>query len=131
MNDKIVYPTIDEIIELHKSMISIYGGESGDIYEGDLDFAVEAMKEAKGLFRKAATIWRGITQNHPFLDGNKRTGYVAAKAFLKVNGHDIDVDKETAFRICKAISQGKVSLNQIESWLVRNSKRKANGSKSK
>jgi len=98
--------------------ISDYGGRSGPVRgEGLVEQAVaaafqtfEGVDPHSGPFEKAAMLLRGITQGHPFNDGNKRTGFLVAAYYLKQVGHpwppQLPVDEVVAF--CLALSAGQI-----------------------
>jgi death-on-curing protein len=91
--------TLDEILEIHRDQITRYGGTTGIRDLGLLQSAA-AMPAAAfegrylhgDLFEMAAAYLFHITCNHPFLDGNKRVGTVAAIVFLELNGLELEAD---------------------------------------
>ncbi len=64
----------------------------------------------------AAAYAFGIARNHPFVDGNKRTAWVAARLFLKINGHKISYTREDAVRVMLALAAGEMSEEELASW---------------
>lgn len=103
------YLETEEIMKIHDEIIEKSGGHSGIINYGNLDFAVSQMKITQGLVRKAAILLFGIVAKHPFVDGNKRSGLVAAETFLRSNGKKLEAtDKDIWIKLHKT-SQGEMS----------------------
>ncbi len=65
----------------------------------------------------AAAYAHGIAQNHPFFDGNKRTAYIVCRAFLKLNGHDIDATDIDKYRMFLGVADGSVSEPALAQWI--------------
>ena len=75
-----------------------------------------AYYEGAGLIAQAATLLWGLIENHPFHDGNKRTAWVTAEAFLNANGVIITASDDEAFTVIVAAAQG-LSVEATEAWL--------------
>ena len=71
---------------------------------------------------KAAAIIESIVKNHPFVDGNKRTGYVLARLLLMNEQRDIHAHQEDKYQFVISISTGELNFDQIKEWLDKNSK---------
>jgi len=69
----------------------------------------------------AAAYAFGIVKNHPFVDGNKRAGFVAAYAFLGINGIDLTAPEEEAVIFTRGLAAGEVTLEEYTLWLRRSS----------
>jgi death-on-curing protein len=69
----------------------------------------------------AASYSHGIVKNHPFLDGNKRTGFMAAYIFLGVNGWFLEAPEEEAVLETLSLAAGESSEEAYAAWLERNS----------
>jgi death-on-curing protein len=101
-------------------MIERYGGLDG-IRDPGLLHAAVAMPQAslggeylhKDLFEMAAAYLYHIVQNHPFLDGNKRTGAAAAIIFLAMNDIELNANQEGLVQITLAVATGKARKSQI------------------
>jgi death on curing protein len=76
------------------------------------------------LFSKAAVMGHSIIKNHPFVDGNKRTGFEAMRLLLRLNGYDIQASLNSKFKFVMAIAEGKLKEQAIADWLKRNSRRR-------
>lgn len=123
--------TLDEVIEIHRDMIQRYGGSLGVRDMGLLESAVATPQASFGgqylhtdLFEMAAAYLFHIVQNHPFIDGNKRTGAMAAFTFLKLNGVTLTA-KESAFeRTVRNVAEGKIGKDKVARFLQKNSRRR-------
>ena len=111
---------IDRVLRTHRSLIEHYGGQEGVRDVGLLHSAI-AMPQAsfgreflhKDLFEMAAAYLYHIVQNHPFLDGNKRTGAAAAIIFLAMNGIELDADEDGLVDITLDVAKGEAGKQQI------------------
>lgn len=105
---------LEQVMRLHASMIERYGGTEGTRDVGLLQSAVAMPQMAYGgkylhadIFEMAAAYLYHIVQNHPFLDGNKRTGAAAAIVFLAVNDIDIEADEDGLVDLTLSIARGQ------------------------
>jgi len=111
------YLTTDEIVKIHDQIIKESGGHKGILNYGNVDFTASQTKTTKWLNRKVAVLLFGIVARHPFLDGNKRTGFIAAETLLKLNNKKFKAsDKDIWIKLHK-ISQGEMNIDQIKKWL--------------
>ena len=123
-----VFLTLGEVIEIHRDQIERYGGNQGLRDLGLLQSAM-AMPAARfgghylhtDLFEMAAAYLFHITQNHPFIDGNKRTGAVASLVFLSLNDVEIKSDEEEFERIVLGVAQGKIEKASVAEFFRKNS----------
>lgn len=114
---------IEHVLRVHVSLIERYGGAQGVRDVGLLHSAI-AMPQAsfggeflhKGLFEMAAAYLFHIVQNHPFIDGNKRTGAASALIFLAINGTDVEADEEGLVEITLAVAQGYAGKQQVSEF---------------
>ncbi len=119
---------LDEILEIHRDQIERYGGSAGIRDMGLLQSAV-AMPAAgfggdylhQDIFEMAAAYLFHITQNHPFVDGNKRTGTVAAVVFLAMNGVELDADEDELEALVRSVAMGKADKAADAVFLRNNS----------
>jgi len=119
---------MDHIMRLHRSLIKQYGGTEGMRDVGLLQSAI-AMPQASydgeflhgDIFEMAAAYLYHITQNHPFFDGNKRTGAAAAIVFLAINDIQIDNDEEGLVALTLSVATGQAGKNQIAEFFRKNS----------
>lgn len=69
------------------------------------------------LAEKAATLGFSIIQNHPFLDGNKRTGHAAMEIFLFLNGFEIQSSTDEQEKVVLQVASGMMSREQFSNWV--------------
>jgi len=105
---------LDEVIEIHRDQIERYGGVVDIRDIGLLQSALATPAAQFGgrylhndIFDMAAAYLFHIVQNHPFVDGNKRAGAVAAVVFLTMNGVEFDADEESFEAIVRSVAEGK------------------------
>ena len=125
-----VFLTLEQVLAIHDDQVERYGGGHGIRDLGLLEAAIARPQVTFGgedlypdIFIKAAAIMHGIVMNHPFLDGNKRAGTVSAARFLFVNGYDLRMSQDELVRTALKVHSKKMSLEQISTWLRKNSKK--------
>lgn len=113
-----------QIILLHQQLIVASGGTPGVRDEGLLESAVLApFQEFAGvakyntLVEKAARLGFGIIKNHPFLDGNKRTGTHAMLTMLSLNGNELEYTQKELIAIILAVAAGETDYDGLLEWL--------------
>ncbi len=116
----IYYLTLEQILEMHHAFIKKFGGLEGVRDTNLLLSAIETPKAAMfgedlypSLYDKAAAYLYHLVQNHPFNDGNKRTGFGAAYLFLKANKVPILFDDESYENLVIDVAKGKKTKNEI------------------
>jgi death-on-curing protein len=111
--------TVEEIIEAHKRIINRYGGESGILNKGELEFIVDWINShpKKSIFWKVAILLRGIVCGHPFVDGNKRTAFEVADSLLRLKGYKISASDEDIIRFLVSLAMKCMSIEEIIAWL--------------
>ena len=89
---------IEKVLEMHRGVIETFGGSHGVRDRGSLESAIlrPQIGYYDGLIEEAAALMESLSQNHPFIDGNKRVAFYATDAFLRFNGYYIDCDNEAA-----------------------------------
>lgn len=104
----------EDVLSLHADQVDLYGGSHGVRDAGLLESAVAQPQAAFGgeylhgdIFAMAAAYLFHIVQNHPFFDGNKRTGTVAALVFLDLNGIEIDAPKGSLYDLTLSVATGQ------------------------
>jgi len=118
-----VYLIKEELVNIHDAILSKSGGDHG-IYKGLIDLCVESPQREvygyephKTLLEKAAALMYNVNTLHPFVDGNKRTAYIATNVFLEFNGCTIVATKEEGVKISLKIANSNMDINDIASWL--------------
>jgi len=123
------YLTLDEVLFLHERQLSLFGGPPGVRDAGQLEAAlaqprmnVFGREPHETLVVKAAAYLFHLAQNHPFVDGNKRTALNAALLFLALNDIQVDVDPDDAAEFVLRVASGDVGKDEVslelERWLV-------------
>lgn len=117
----------DECLALHDLMLADYGGLSGIRDENMLESALARPRQlfAYGqptLPDLAAAYAAGVIKNHPFLDGNKRTGFMLGAAFLECNGLAFTATEVDATLRTLALAAGELSETDYARWLAENSR---------
>ena len=114
------YPTLEEVIELHKQLIALHGGGT-DLR--DLGLLASALGRPQtgyynSLSEQAAALLQSLISNHCFVDGNKRIAVMTALVFLNMNGVKIDFDpNEAEAFIIERVIKKKAELAEIATWL--------------
>ena len=114
------------LIAIQNELLNRFGGLAGIRDEGLLDSAINKPKNliAYGqptVFELAASYATGLVKNHPFLDGNKRSGFMAAYVFLGANGWSLEATEEEAVLETLALAAGERAEADYAAWLARNS----------
>ena len=78
---------------------------------------IHAYDDAADIFRLAAAYCAGIVKNHPFIDGNKRTGILSAIGFLGLNDVRVDFDEPVIVSMIVGLAAGEVSEEELGNWL--------------
>ncbi len=103
-----------DAIVLHGRLLALHGGGDGLRDAGLLESALArprqifAYSDNPSLVALAAAYTAGIVQNHPFVDGNKRTGFVAGVLFLETNGYRFTASEESATQAVLALASGSM-----------------------
>ena len=114
------YPTIDEVVAVHARLIARFGGSLGIRDRGALESALARPQTGyyDDVIQQAAALWESLSQNHAFVDGNKRVAVTVTAAFLKVNGYRLEFDDLEAFSFLVGLYEtGRFRLNELETWL--------------
>ena len=120
--------TREECLALHDMMLSHYGGITGVRDEHLLESALAKPQQLfhyskPAMADLAAAYAAGIVKNHPFLDGNKRTGFLLGAGFLERNGFEFYATEAEAVVCTLALAAGELSEAAYAEWLKANSKR--------
>lgn len=118
------YLTLSETLELHRRVIGQSGGALGVLNLGALESALAQPRMTFGgrelypsIVDKAAALSYSLIQNHPFLDGNKRTGHAAMEVFLFLNGFEIQSSVDEQERIVLQVASGEKDRQAFTRWL--------------
>jgi len=110
------------VLLAHEQSLAQFGGSGGLRDEGLLDSALGKPHNLfaygkPSLFELAASYAFGIVKNHPFIDGNKRTGFVVAIAFLQINGWHLEASEVDATLRTLALAAGAMTEAAYADWL--------------
>jgi death-on-curing protein len=114
--------TIEACKIIHGVLISDYGGDAGIRDQGRLESAL-ARPQNLFLYQKAklpqlaAAYAAGIVEGHPFVDGNKRTGFILAALFLEINGLKFNAPEVEVVVQTVGLASGKVTETSYAQWL--------------
>jgi death on curing protein len=121
--------TLEEILEIHRNQIDLYGGSHGVKDQGMLESALAQPAASfggeflhKDVIEMAAAYCFHLIENHAFNDGNKRVGIVAALIFLEMNNYEMDVTEEALEKFVIDLASGKLSKIEVTSFIRKNTK---------
>ncbi len=119
---------IQEVLEVHRNQIELYGGSEGIRDLGLLESAIAMPQAGFGgqylhadIFEMAAAYLFHLAKNHPFIDGNKRTASMAAFTFLHLNGQTLTATEEEFEKVVLAAAQSEMDKQQIAAFFRINS----------
>jgi death-on-curing protein len=119
--------TLDEIIAIHQDQIARYGGSEGVHDWGLLESAVAMPAASFGgqflhadLCEMAAAYLFHLVQNHPFVDGNKRVGAVAAYIFITLNHRRLTTDNDTYANLVLSVARGETPKSAVADFFRAN-----------
>jgi death on curing protein len=119
--------SIELVLKIHDQAIKLFGGSSGIRDKGALEAAINRPFQTFGdddlypsAIEKAATIGESIIMNHPFVDGNKRTGFILLETILIKHNLKIVADKDQIYLFVIDISTGEKRFETIVEWLKNN-----------
>jgi death-on-curing protein len=122
------YLTPEQVLFIHSRVIAETGGLHGVRDLGLLESAVarpQATFDGKELyadvFIKAAALMDSLVNNHPFADGNKRTGVMSAGLFLLINGYKLKTSFTGMEDITMRVAMKKVTIEKLAQWMRKNS----------
>lgn len=119
------FPTVERVIATHDLLIDETGGAHGLRDRGALESAImrPQMGYYDGIIEEAAALMESLSQNHPFIDGNKRVAFVVTDAFLRTNGFYIDCGRDEAYAfIIGLYESNSFRFANLVPWLTENVK---------
>jgi len=113
-------------LAIHDDQISTHGGSYGIRDKNLLSASLARPRHLftysnPSIFNLAAAYGYGITKNHPFIDGNKRTAFMLMYVFLKLNGYTLNADEKDAVLVMENLAIDKKSQESLANWLKQNS----------
>ena len=119
------YLTAQQVLFIHSRLLEETGGGHG---VRDINMLMSGIARPQATFggqdlysdiyQKAAALMESLIQNHPFIDGNKRTGITAAALFLQINGLNLQTTNDELERFTLSVASGKESSESITTWLA-------------
>jgi death on curing protein len=118
------YLTLSEVLEVHRQVMAQSGGAEGLMHLPALESALAQPQMTFGgedlsptLVDKAAALGYALIQNHPFLDGNKRTGHAAMEVFLVLNGYEICAAVDEQEHVILQVAASEIDREEFTTWL--------------
>lgn len=114
------YVTLVEALTFHADQIHRYGGDAGIRDMGALESALFRPQTGYygDLISEAAALWESMAQNHPFIDGNKRTAFAVTDVFLKMNSTLITASPEDTASFISSLYDSKTfNFEELATWL--------------
>lgn len=114
------------VVAAHSMMIARFGGLDGIRDEGLIDSAIARPSHlyhydhCTEVSQLAAAYAAGIIRNHPFVDGNKRTGFISAFMFLDLNGVELRADEVAATAMTQSLAASEIEEQDYANWLAEN-----------
>lgn len=119
------YLTIAEVLAMHADQIERYGGSEGLRDRGQLEAALFRPQTGyyTDLIEEAAALWESLSQNHPFIDGNKRIAFAATYTFLAINGASLTAEADAVYAFVSRLYETRsFSFEALVPWLRLNIK---------
>jgi death-on-curing protein len=114
------YLTVAEVMAMHADQIERYGGAHGVRDPGLLEAALYRPQTGyyADLIEEAAALWESLSQNHAFIDGNKRTAFAATYTFLAINGAGLTAAAQETWEFVAALYEAnQFNFDKLVPWL--------------
>jgi death-on-curing protein len=118
------YLSLTQLLRVHERQIRAFGGSLGLRDKGAAEAALARPQMTFGgedlypdLESKAAALMHSIVLNHPFIDGNKRAGVMAAELLLRINGVELIAGDDEMAEMTLAVARGEVTAEAVSIWL--------------
>lgn len=130
MPQRTIFLTLEQVLVIHEDQIIRYGGTSGlrdlsllesAIFRPQSSFGGEYLYSS--VFEKAVALVHSLILNHPFIDGNKRTGVVSGLVFIEMNGYAFDVTQDELVEMALKIATKVCDIKEIADWFKKNSRK--------
>jgi death-on-curing protein len=119
-----------DVLAIHDRLLALHGGASGLRDQGLLESALARPRQhyayagSPDILEMAALYTAGVVRNHPFVDGNKRAGFVIGVLFLELNGVDFNATEEDATQAVTSLAAGTLDEAGYGAWLREKVRRK-------
>jgi death-on-curing protein len=122
-----IWIDLEVVLAIHDEQLAEHGGQVGVRDRGLLESALARPLNQFGygessLARLAAAYAFGISRNHPFLDGNKRTSLVVAELFLELNGLELSASDAACVTTFLSLAAGDLTEDELAEWVTENSR---------
>ncbi|MEK7466055.1 MAG: type II toxin-antitoxin system death-on-curing family toxin [Planctomycetota bacterium] len=131
-----VFLTLEQVLEVHREQLSLFGGSDGVRDQGLLDAALAMPRAGFGgeyahedIPAMAAAYLFHLVKNHPFIDGNKRVGAAVALIFLGLNGLESRLTNEDLVSLTLGVAEGRFSKKDATETFRQKTKRLRKGRK--
>lgn len=117
--------TLDDILNIHAEQIELYGGADGIRDMNALKSALARPQTGyyDNIIEEAAALWESLSQNHPFVDGNKRTAYSSVFRFLALNDIIITAHPDDIYPfVIQSMEKSDMTFETLSAWLAVNTK---------
>ena len=113
------YLSVQEVIVINTETVRRFGGTHGIRDAGALEAAVGRPQTGyyKDIVEEAAALFESLSQNHPFIDGNKRTAGMAMFTFLQLNGLEPIASEADYYVTMMAVASGQMSKEELAAWV--------------
>jgi len=114
------YPTLEDVLAFHEMQIRRFGGAPGIRDMGLVEMGLYRPRTGyyKDIIEEASALWESFMQNHPFIDGNKRTALDVTFTFLYMNGYDIEAEQDDLIRFIYGLFEThSVDFKHLDAWL--------------
>ena len=120
MIQPVLFPSLQETLQLHDQLIRRFGGHEGVLDMGLLESALVRPQTGyyDTLSLQAAALLQSLCQNHCFVDGNKRVAFASTAIFLRMNGYRLSVNPDGGESfIINQVIQNRITIENIATWL--------------
>lgn len=120
------YLTVADLLAIHVDLVQRYGGARGVRDPGALESAVFRPQTGyySDLVEEASALWESLSQNHPFVDGNKRLAFAATYTFLRVNGYLVTASAAETFEFITDLhTRDAFDFEELVPWLRKHTRR--------
>lgn len=122
------YLSLEDLLAIHDEMLALFGGAKGVRDANALSSAVGRLQTGNysDVIEQAAALFESLSQNHPFIDGNKRTAITAAAVFLRLNGYKLLFDDVELYDWMMSLYEtGRFTKAAADEWFRSHARRKA------
>jgi death-on-curing protein len=121
---------VRDVLTIHDRLLALHGGAPGLRDQGLLESALARPRQHHSYVRSpdviemAGLYTAGIVRNHPFVDGNKRTGFVIGVLFLELHSFDFKASEADATQAVMGLAAGTLDEAAYVAWLRKNVRRR-------